>query len=192
MLKVLTRTWWAVALEGVAAILFGILAFIFPRTALLVMVALFGAYALVDGIFSIVMAAEGVAHHQSWIWPALRGIAGIAAGIITFVWPGITALALLFIIAAWAVITGIFEIVAAIQLRRELTNEWLLILAGALSIIFGILLVIVDPGAGLLTLVLLVATYAVIVGALRIALAFRLHSLQQQIGGPSGPLPRGV
>lgn len=190
MVNVLTRSWWAVALEGVAAILFGILAFIFPHTALIVLIALFGAYALVDGIFSIVTAAEGVAHHRSWIWPALRGIAGIAAGIITFVWPGLTALALVYIIAAWAIVTGIFEIVTAVQLRREMTNEWLLILAGALSVLFGIVFVLIGPGAALLTLVLIIATYAIIVGALRIALAFRLHSLQT--GGTGIHLPGGV
>ncbi len=96
MQKVLTRSWWAVALGGVAAVIFGILAFVFPRIALVVLIALFGAFALVDGIFSIVAAAEGAAHHRSWIWPALRGIAGIAAGIIAFVFPGLTALALLY------------------------------------------------------------------------------------------------
>jgi uncharacterized membrane protein HdeD (DUF308 family) len=189
MVKVLTRSWWALALSGVAAVLFGILAFIWPSIALIVLVALFGAYALVDGLFSIVIAAEGAAHHQSWTWPALRGVAGIAAGVITFVWPQITALALLFVIAAWAIVTGMLEIITAVYLRREMTNEWMLILAGALSVLFGILLVI-WPKSGLLAVVWLIATYAIIVGALRIGLAFRLHSLQQQLTGPAGPLPR--
>ncbi len=191
MLKVLTRSWWAIALGGVAAIVFGILAFIFPRSALIVLVALFGAFALVDGIFSIVAAAEGAAHHQTWIWPALRGVAGVAAGIITFAWPAITALALLFVIAAWAIVTGFFEIVTAVYLRREMANEWLLILAGALSVLFGILLVVSGPPTGLLALVWLVATYAIIVGALRVALAFRLHSLQDAVV-PSRSLPRST
>jgi uncharacterized membrane protein HdeD (DUF308 family) len=190
MVKVLTRSWWALALSGVAAVLFGILAFIWPNIALIVLVALFGAYVLVDGIFSIVVAAEGVAHHQSWIWPALRGVAGIAAGIITFIRPGITALALLFVIAAWAIVTGVLEIVTAIYLRREMTNEWMLILAGALSVLFGVLLVVSGPSAGILALVWLIATFAIIVGALRIGLAFRLRSLQQQLTGPTGPMPR--
>jgi uncharacterized membrane protein HdeD (DUF308 family) len=190
MVKVLTRSWWALALGGVAAVLFGILAFIFPRTALIFLIALFGAYVLVDGIFSIVTAAEGVAHHQTWIWPALRGVAGIAVGIITFINPGITALALLYIIAAWAIVTGVIEVIAALYLRREMTNEWMLILAGALSVLFGVLLIVIGPPAGLLTLVWLIATYAIIVGALRIGLAFRLHSLQQQLTSPAGPSPR--
>jgi len=190
MVKVLTRSWWALALSGVAAVLFGILAFIWPNIALIVLVALFGAYVLVDGIFSIVVAAEGVAHHQSWIWPALRGVAGIAAGIITFIRPGITALALLFVIAAWAIVTGVLEIITAIYLRREMTNEWMLILAGALSVLFGVLLVVSGPSAGILALVWLIATFAIIVGALRIGLAFRLRSLQQQLTGPTGPMPR--
>jgi uncharacterized membrane protein HdeD (DUF308 family) len=190
MVKVLTRSWWALALSGVAAVLFGILAFIWPSIALIVLVALFGAYALVDGLFSIVIAAEGAAHHQSWTWPALRGVAGIAAGVITFVWPQITALALLFVIAAWAIVTGVLEIVTAIYLRREMTNEWMLILAGALSVLFGVLLVVSGPSAGILALVWLIATFAIIVGALRIGLAFRLRSLQQQLTGPAGPSPR--
>src|SRR5579884_2068769 len=181
MLKVLSRSWWAEVLEGVAAVIFGILAFIFPRSALVVLIALFGAFALVDGIFSIVAAAEGAAHHRSWIWPALRGIAGIAAGILTFVFPGLTALALLFLIAAWAIIIGILEIVAAVELRREITNEWLLILSGALSVLFGVLLVLIGPARGLLTVVWFVASWAIIVGALRIALGFRLHSLQGRL-----------
>lgn len=178
MQKVLTRSWWAVVLGGVAAVVFGFLAFLFPRPALAVLIALFGAFALVDGIFSIITAAEGAAHHQSWVWPALRGIAGIIVGIVTFVYPGITALALLYVIAAWAIIIGIFEIVAAVELRREITNEWLLILAGALSVLFGVVLVLIGPSAGLLTIVWLIASWAIIVGALRIALGFRLHSLQ--------------
>lgn len=192
MVKVLTRSWWAVALGGAAAILFGILTFIWPGAAALVLLALFGAFALVEGIFSIVTAAEGVAHHQTWIWPALRGIAGIAAGIITFVWPARTLLALVYIIAAWAIVTGIFEIVAAVHLRREMANEWLLILAGALSVLFGIILVLIGPGAAVLTVVWLIGTYAIIVGALRIALAFRLHSLQTGGAIPGARLPRGA
>ncbi len=190
MVKVLTRSWWALALGGVAAVLFGILAFIWPNIALIVLVALFGAYALVDGIFSIVTAAEGAAYHQSWIWPALRGVAGIAAGVITFIRPGITALALLYVIVAWAIVTGVLEIVTAIYLRREMTNEWMLILAGALSVLFGVLLIVIGPSAGILALVWLIGTYAIIVGVLRIGLAFRLRSLQQQLTGSAGPSPR--
>jgi uncharacterized membrane protein HdeD (DUF308 family) len=190
MIKVLTRSWWALALGGVAAVLFGILAFIWPNIALIVLIALFGAYALVDGIFSIVAAAQGAVLHQSWIWPALRGVAGVAVGIITFIRPGITALALLYIIAAWAIITGVLEVIAAIYLRREMTNEWMLILAGALSVLFGVLLIVIGPSAGILALVWLIATYAIIVGVLRIGLAFRLRSLQQQLTGSAGPSPR--
>jgi uncharacterized membrane protein HdeD (DUF308 family) len=192
MVKVLTRSWWALALGGVAAVLFGILAFIWPNIAVVVLLALFGAYALVDGLFSIVTAAEGAVHHQSWIWPALRGIAGIAAGIITFFRPGVVAISLLYIIAAWAIVTGVLEIVAAIHLRREMANEWMLILAGALSVLLGLLLIVSGPSAGILALVWLIATYAIIVGALRIGLAFRLRSLQQQISisASKGASPR--
>ena len=176
MANILTRSWWAVALGGVASVLFGLLAFRWPALTLVALVTLYGAFALVDGVFSLITAIEGIEHHQSWIWPGLRGVAGVAAGVITFIWPSITALALLYIIAAWAVVTGAIEIVGAIQLRREITNEWLLIIQGALSALFGVIL-IARPGTGALALILLIGSYAVIVGVLRISLAFRLRSL---------------
>src|SRR5262249_34899654 len=143
---------------------------------LFALVTLYGAFALVDGVFSLVTAVEGIEHHQSWIWPGLRGVAGVAAGIITFVWPSITALALLYIIAVWAVVTGAIEVFGAIQLRREIANEWLLIIQGALSVVFGLFL-IARPGKGALAVILLIGAYAVIAGVLRVSLAFRLRSL---------------
>ena len=134
-----------VALRGVFAIVFGVLAFLWPAIALTTLVLLFGIYALADGIFAVYTAVTHKIGAQRW-WMLFAGIAGIVAGVLTFTWPGITALTLLYLIAAWAIVTGIFEILAAIELRKELSHEWLLILSGIVSVAFGIL-VTANPGA---------------------------------------------
>ena len=119
----LARNWWALALRGLAAILFGIAALVVPHIALVVLIALFGAYALVDGVFAIVSAVRAAERHMRW-WPLLvEGLAGIVVGVLTFVWPGLTALVLLYFIASWAIVTGVFEILAAVRLRREITGD---------------------------------------------------------------------
>lgn len=176
-LTALSRNWWAVALRGVAAIIFGILTFVVPGITLAVLVLLFGGYAIVDGIFNLVAAARGRAGDgdQSRGWLVLEGLVSIAAGIVTFVWPGLTALALVYIIAAWAVVTGVLEIVAAVRLRRHIDNEWWLALGGVLSIGFGVLLM-VAPGVGALALVFWIGAYAIVFGALLVGLAFRLRN----------------
>jgi uncharacterized membrane protein HdeD (DUF308 family) len=176
-LTVLSRNWWAVALRGVAAILFGLLTFVVPGITLAVLVLLFGSYAIVDGIFNLVAAARGrVADgEQARGWLVLEGLVSIAAGVVTFVWPGLTALALVYIIAAWAVVTGVLEIVAAVRLRRQIDNEWWLALSGVLSIVFGVLLM-VAPGVGALALVFWIGAYAIVFGALLVGLAFRLRN----------------
>jgi len=173
-LAVLTRNWGAIAIRGVAAILFGILAFALPGLTLAVLVLLFGAYALVDGIFNIVAAVRGRGTAQPWWVLLLEGIVSVAAGVVTFVLPGLTALTLVYVIAAWAVVTGVLEIVAAVRLRNQVTGEWRLVLGGVLSIVFGILMMLA-PGAGALALVLWIGAYALVFGALLLALAFRLR-----------------
>lgn len=178
MLNVLRRNWWVLALRGAVAILFGILAFIWPGVTLGALVLLFGAYVLLDGIFSLIAAFRDRQEQTPWWLLLLEGLAGIAAGIITFIWPGITAVVLLYLIAAWAVITGILEIIAAVRLREELSGELLLVLGGILSIIFGILLII-QPGAGALALIWLIAAYAIIFGIVLIALSLRIRSWQE-------------
>ncbi len=174
MAEQLHRNWWLVALRGVLAIVFGVLAFIWPGITLMVLVLLFGAYALVDGIFAVIAALTNHAGANRG-WVLLEGVAGIIAGILTFVWPGITAIVLLFVIGAWAIVTGVLEIIAAIQLRREISNEWLLILGGILSVLFG-LYIVIFPRLGALSVVWLIAAYAIIFGIVFLVLGLRLRS----------------
>jgi uncharacterized membrane protein HdeD (DUF308 family) len=172
MLKDITCYWWAPVLRGLVAVLFGIGAFIWPGITLAALVLLFGAYALVDGILSLVHAFSSGTGFRGLL--AIEGIVGIAAGLVALAWPGITALALLYLIAAWAIVTGILEIGAAVRLRKLIENEWLLGLAGIASIAFGIILA-VQPSAGALALLWLIGAYAFVFGVLLIALGFRLR-----------------
>jgi uncharacterized membrane protein HdeD (DUF308 family) len=167
----LPRHWWVVALRGAAAVVFGILAFVWPGITLGALILLFGAYAIVDGVLLLYAAVRQSDHRWTL---ALEGVIGIAAGLIAFTLPGITALALLFVIAAWAILTGIMEIVAGVRLRRSIDNEWTLVAAGVLSVVFGVLL-IAQPGSGVLALVWLIGLYAVLFGAAVLALSWRLR-----------------
>jgi uncharacterized membrane protein HdeD (DUF308 family) len=170
----LPRHWWVVALRGLAAIVFGILAFVWPGLTLTVLVLLFGAYAIVDGVLALYAALRS-GGKQVWV-SLLEGVVGIAAGLVAFFLPGLTALALLFVIAAWAIVTGVLEVIAAVRLREVIEHEWMMIFSGALSVIFGILLV-AQPGAGALAVVWLIGTYAVIFGVSLVVLAWRLRSV---------------
>ena len=176
MLGIYTESWWAMVLRGVAAIVFGILAFMWPRLTVAVLVFLWGAYALVDGIFAIVAGVKSHGEYKRWGLLLVEGILGVIAGVLAFVIPGITAFVLLMLIAAWAVVTGGFEIAAAIQMRKHIHNEWLLVLAGVASIIFGLALFI-NPLAGILAVVWIIGVYAIVFGALLIALGLRLHNM---------------
>ncbi|HSV68121.1 MAG TPA: HdeD family acid-resistance protein [Mycobacteriales bacterium] len=179
MLETLARYWWVVAVRGVAAVLFGLMAIIWPAITVTVLVLLFGAYALVDGVLALVTAIfGGRSAGGRRLWLALEGVAGVLTGVITFVWPGITTLALLWLIAAWVLVTGVLEIVAAVRLRREMEGEWLLALSGVLSVVFGILL-IVWPTAGAVTVVWLIGIYAVVFGVALIVLSLRLRKIYQ-------------
>ena len=183
ILPALSRNWWALALRGLAAILFGILAFAWPGITLFVLILFFGAYMLVDGIFAIVAAVRVAREEPRWWLLLLEGILGVVVGLVTFFWPGLTALALLYLIAAWAIVTGIMEIVEAIRLRRELVGEWALILSGVLSFIFGVLLVVIPARAGLLSLTWLIGIYAVAFGVLLVILAFRVRNAPSSAEG---------
>lgn len=177
MLEKISRNWWMFALRGMIAIIFGVVAFAQPEQALQALVLVFGAYALVDGIFAMFAGIASYRYFERWWAVLLEGVAGVVIGLLTFFWPNITALVLLYFIAAWALITGIFEIVAAIQLRRVITGEWMLILGGLLSILFGVLL-FVFPAAGAMSVIWMIGIYAVVFGISEIIFAFRLRSLR--------------
>jgi uncharacterized membrane protein HdeD (DUF308 family) len=176
MLNAISRNWWVLAVRGALAVLFGVLAFALPSITLGALVLMFGAYAVVDGVLALYHALAGDAGSR-WLL-ALEGIVGVLAGIATLFYPGITALVLLYVIAGWAVVTGVLEIVAAIELRKVIDNEWLLGLGGLASIVFGVLLA-VQPAAGLLTVVWLIGAYAVVFGVLLVGLAFKIRSIGQ-------------
>lgn len=170
----LAKNWWAVLLRGLAAIVFGILAFAWPGITIWSLIIVWGAYALVDGVFAIISAVTGGTPAPRW-WMAVVGVIGILAGIVAFANPGLTALTLLMLIAAWAIVSGIFEIVGAIRLRKEIDNEWLLILHGVISVLFG-LFVWLQPGEGALAIIWVIGAYAIIAGIILCVLAFRLRS----------------
>ena len=176
MLASLTRNWWVAALRGALAVLFGVAAFVWPGITLEVLVPLFGAYAFVDGVLVLSFGLVAAGQHEQG-WPlVLGGILGIAVGVLTFGQPAAVVLALVFVIGAWAIVTGLLEIVAAIRLRDVITNEWLMGLSGALSVVFGAL-VLWQPGAAALALVYLFGFYAILAGVSQIALGFRLRGL---------------
>jgi uncharacterized membrane protein HdeD (DUF308 family) len=179
MLEKISRNWWLYAVRGVVAVIFGVVAFARPEQALQALVLVFGAYALVDGIFAMFAGIAARGYFERWWAVLLEGVAGVVIGLLTFFWPNITALVLLYFIAAWALITGIFEIVAAIQLRRVITGEWMLILGGLLSIVFGVLL-FVFPVAGAVSVIWVIGIYAVVFGISEIIFAFRLNSLRRE------------
>jgi uncharacterized membrane protein HdeD (DUF308 family) len=172
----LIRNWWAVALRGVLAVVFGVLTFFWPGLFWLVVVSTFAAYALLDGALAIYAVVTGRGSGgRSW-GLLLEGLVGIAAGILTFAWPAITELALFYLIAGWALATGVFEIVAAIQLRRVIQGEWTLALSGVLSVLLGLALAFF-PIAGLMVVAWWVGAYAIAFGVILLVLGFRLRSL---------------
>jgi len=173
LLQTLGRAWWLVLLRGLAAIAFGILAWAWPGVTLVTLVLFWGAYALVDGVAALIGGWQTKDGGKPMWTVVLVGVVGIAAGIFTFVQPAVTAIALLMLIAVWAIANGVLEISAAIRLRKEIRNEWLLILSGALSVAFGALMIL-NPGAGALAVLALIGAFAVAYGALLVVLAFKL------------------
>jgi len=173
MLEALKKSWWLLVLRGVVALLLGILCFAWPGASLASLVLLFGFYALINGVFTLAVAIRAPKGMPGLGTLILLGLLGIAAGILTFMYPGITALSLLYVIAFWAIATGIFEILVAIKLRQQMSHEGMLILSGILSVAFGVL-AIMRPGAGALSIVWLIGTYAVLWGILLLTVAFRV------------------
>lgn len=174
LVRMLAKNWWMLLLRGICAILFGILAFVWPAMTLVTLILLYGAFAFVDGIFALIAAITGGAAAPRW-WLAIVGLLGIAAGLATWFWPGLTALVLLYFIAAWSIATGVMQIVGAIQLRKEIDNEWLLIAAGVISVLFGGLL-FARPGAGAIAVLFIIGVYALLYGLLLVFLALRLRT----------------
>jgi uncharacterized membrane protein HdeD (DUF308 family) len=186
MLILWVGDWRAVALRGVAALAFGILTLIWPDLTLWALVLLFGAFVLVDGVFMLAAAIRnepGTGQRRGWL--IFEGIVGVTIGVITFVWPDITALALLFVIAAWALILGALRLAGAIQMRREINDWWLPALSGVLSIAFAALIVI-TPGAGALVITWLIGWFAIVAGVVLLMLAFRVRRLQHEVDARLG------
>ncbi|HTD53499.1 MAG TPA: HdeD family acid-resistance protein [Thermoanaerobaculia bacterium] len=167
-----SRNWWFLVLRGVCAILFGVLAFIWPGITLASLVLLFGAYALVNGAFAIAMAVRASKGSPARGAMVVLGLLSIGTAVLTVLFPGITALSLVILIAAWAIVTGVFEIVAGVQLRPLMRGTWVLVVSGALSILFGALLIVM-PAAGALSLVWLIGAYAIVFGVLLLTSAVR-------------------
>ena len=181
MLENLARNWWVFVLRGVAAILFGVVAFMWPGITLAALVLLFAFWALFDGILALIGSVGAAEAHEPW-WPLVfMGLLGIAAGLFTLRWPGITALALLFVIAYWSILRGLLEIVAAVRLRHLIPGDWWVIISGIASIAFGVLLVMY-PASGLLAVIWLIGIYAVVFGISLIMFGVRLKGVAGDIG----------
>ena len=175
MVRALSQNWWLVVLRGVLGILFGIAAFAWPGITLLTLILFFGVYAIVDGVVAIVTGFSRTRETPRWWMFLLEGLLNIAAGVVALLMPGLATLVLIYILASWAVITGILEIVAAVRLRHEITNEWFLALGGILSVGVGILLFL-QPAAGSLAVVWIIASYAILFGIVLVILGIRLRS----------------
>ena len=178
----LSRAWWSLLLRGIVAIAFGLLTWLKPGISLTALVLVFGVYALTDGVLALAAAFSGRRTEEDWWVIMLIGALGVGVGILTLTHPGATALALLFYIAIWAIGKGVLEIVAAIHLRREIQNEWLLILGGVASVGFGALL-LARPGAGALAVLGLIGLYALVIGAVLVVFAFKARKFGKQIMG---------
>jgi uncharacterized membrane protein HdeD (DUF308 family) len=183
--ELLKQSWWALAWRGVAALLFGILALFWPSVTLLALVALFAAFALLSGTVSIIGAVKHRQTERGWWLMLLLGLVSVAAGVIAVIAPGITLFVLVLLIAAHALVTGVIDIVVAVRLRKQIEREWLLALAGALSIAFGVL-VFLFPPAGALAMAFIVGVYATFLGVLLLALAYRAKRWGGRHETPSG------
>jgi uncharacterized membrane protein HdeD (DUF308 family) len=192
MIFVVVGNWWSLALRGLAAVAFGVIALVWPGLTLTALVLLFGFYVLFDGLATL---ASVITHRREregvpWLL-VLQGLAGVAVGIVTWAWPDVTALALLFLIAAWAFVIGVLEIVAAVLLRREMRHEWVVGLIGLLSIVFAVVLV-AAPVEGALAITWAIGWFAIFNGVLLLALAYRVHKLLAPVRQDMRRSPRRV
>lgn len=174
MNDVLANNWWAVALRGVVAILFGIAAFAMPLVTMLSLVVVFAAFSVIDGVFAIVMSVRGARKGERWIWLLLNGILGIAIGAVALLWPGVTVLAFVLMMVAWALVSGVLMLVSAFRLKLDHGRVWLVI-GGIATILFGLLLAI-SPFIGALVLTFWIGAHAIVLGCTLLVLAYRLRS----------------
>ena len=179
MLNMLTAKWWVLLVRGIAAVLFGIAAFVWPALTIGTLIILFGAFTLADGVFAVLAAIVHRKDADYWWAAALQGVLGIIFGILVLMMPKMTAVVLLFWIAAWAIVTGVFEIISAIRLRKEIEGEVWMIIGGVLSVLFGIY-AFVRPGAGALAIIWVIAIYAILFGITLIMLSFEVRSLHNR------------
>jgi uncharacterized membrane protein HdeD (DUF308 family) len=186
----LADRWWGLVIRGMAAILFGVLTFAFPGLSLLALVMVWAAYTLVDGVCNLILAARGPQADRRWGWLLFEGIASIAAGVLAVVWPDITSMALLMVIAIWAVLTGFAELAVAGRLRETLHDEWVLSASGVLAIAFGVFL-LMFPGPGVLAALWTIGAYAIVSGVLLVGLGWQLHGWRRDSEHPGthGGLP---
>jgi uncharacterized membrane protein HdeD (DUF308 family) len=190
MSNLLAQNWWAIALRGVVAIIFGIIALVMPGAALLAFVLLFAAYMLVDGVLAIIAGVRAAQRHQRWGWLVFEGVLDLIAGGIAVVWPVITIVAFVFLMGAWAIVTGALLFAASFRLNIP-HGRWLMALAGAASLVWGFLLII-WPLIGAVVLTWWIAAYALVFGVVMLVLAFRLRNRRHNALAPSGAVPRGV
>jgi uncharacterized membrane protein HdeD (DUF308 family) len=184
MFNLMTQNWWAIALRGLVAVLFGIAAFMWPGITLSVLAPLFGAYALINGVFAVIEAFRRDVSRERWRPLLFEGVISIVIGAMILIWPRLTAMGLLFLIAFWAIMTGVFEIITAVRLRHEIRGEWMMALIAILSMAFGLLLLAFRaPGA--FSVILMIRAFVFAIGALMIALALKLRSLRR----PGGEVP---
>jgi uncharacterized membrane protein HdeD (DUF308 family) len=175
-LDLVSRSWWAFVLRGVAAIAFGTLFLTAPRASLAALVLYFGVYAVIDGALSLSSGVFARFRRDRWGYLVVSGVLGVVAGFAALAWPAITALTLFYLIAFWALCTGVLQMVTAIRFRRMLPHEWTLGVAGALSVALGILM-IARPGLGLVALSGVIAAYAWTFGVLDLLIGYEVHSL---------------
>jgi uncharacterized membrane protein HdeD (DUF308 family) len=182
LLHNLAGRWWALAIRGVAALLFALLTLLKPGITLVFLVLLFGMYALADGVFNLVAAFGSPRHHWALL---LEAIVSIVAGTLAFLRPGLTTFALLYLIACWAIFTGVLEIVTGFRLRKVVANEWAAILLGIASLLFGIL-ILFAPGPAALAIVVWIGAYAMVFGIIMLVFAFRLRGIGRNLAAASG------
>ena len=171
----LASNWWALALRGAVSILLGLVAFTMPELTIAALVTIFGVYAFVEGVLAVMAALRGIKEDDRWGWMLTEGIVGIFAGCVAFFMPGVGTLAIVWLVAAWAVITGALEIGAAIRLRKIIQGEWMLMIAGVLTVLLGVF-ILSRPGLGVVLLATWLGVYAIFSGIVTLLLAFRIRS----------------